>query len=562
MKLSMKRVWTLTFVIMLMGLCNGGNLNAMPWGSYEDWVRMFPVVPPPNVASVGNETIFYYDLNSEPSLAATGYWRNVNTNKRQAYLFLADMGFHHKFAVGYNINGAAETEGVALRQLGSSEFAIGCNLISFGGQYGKALLKTDQFGNLLQMAFLGPGRVADIEVATNDDILVYGEHNDKLYLARLRASNLSIIWAFYYDNGNTGNIAADLVHDETLDDYLLVGTTKAGSGDSQVAVLRVDALGAIQFGSDFGDVSLNEGGRAAAYRQNNFGLSEYLITGMIEDNQSMIFLKLDNTGAAIVFNKVSGEKLEPLSVTIGTNDRFFVAGKEFGGATTEGFILPMDVDGNIIANMLRYGSQSSGAPVAAADDEFRDITLLPSGELQLSGAFHQNSLSGPEVFWTVRTDANGFDHCYQLLSPVIASTPHSPTGAYVDVPVPPYPAFSFSDYELNYEHLSSCENGYVFSKESIAGAAQQPAVDAANTLHVFPNPATDISRIHYSVPADTRELSAELYDAVGTLVARQSLSTQARQAHIDLSSAARGYYILRIVADGKISARTAISIVQ
>ncbi|MCX6187061.1 MAG: T9SS type A sorting domain-containing protein, partial [Bacteroidetes bacterium] len=70
---------------------------------------------------------------------------------------------------------------------------------------------------------------------------------------------------------------------------------------------------------------------------------------------------------------------------------------------------------------------------------------------------------------------------------------------------------------------------------------------SANDIHVYPNPSTGIFNIDFLSNIQIKQM--EVYDIMGMLIISQDINKEIKSSSIDLSSYAKGIYLLKFKSD-------------
>jgi hypothetical protein len=97
-----------------------------------------------------------------------------------------------------------------------------------------------------------------------------------------------------------------------------------------------------------------------------------------------------------------------------------------------------------------------------------------------------------------------------------------------------------------------CNNGF------INGIAVQNPFTSEKSTVAYPNPFTDNVRIRYSLPADARHASLQLFDINGNLVKKKDIDRHFNEIIITGAEIKQGAYVYRIVVDDRVIANEKI----
>lgn len=359
--------------------------------------------------------------------------------------------------------------------------------------------------------------------------------------------------------------------------YLLTGRHNLvfGLSDNNMFLLKLDAMGQIQWSRSFGDTLINEG-RAVAVADDGsiyLGGFTHVQPGGPTD---MVVLKLDSEGR-LLWSKQYGYYFNgwDMTQTVATLGNDLLLGSisytdKFSAHSEDALILHLDPNGNI---------KRSFAVGTADYDQVRDIKVHADKTFTITG-LTTGAGNGKTDFIVVRLDTNGVIHNQRVLgggdfdnglsvaqhgnSLLLTGYTQSFGGGQNDmylhkIPLNPQPNCNQNNSSLQSAPVTLTTTTPAYGTDTIISGGifatmyenhptlaylnlcPQPQPNNIETrtkdvYTLYPNPASDYVQLH--IPADARVKKIVLYDPLGRTVRMLNASEQ----NIPLADLAIGVY--------------------
>ncbi|MEO8087057.1 MAG: T9SS type A sorting domain-containing protein [Bacteroidota bacterium] len=218
------------------------------------------------------------------------------------------------------------------------------------------LFKTDSLGNLIFGKTYGTGGIDYFYcgIETLDGGFLLGGSTDTsnnvsadIYLVKTDGDG-NLQWAKNYSGSNYEMARAAV---QTSDSgFLIVGSTKSfGAGNSDCFLMRLDALGNIQWAKTYGSASVDDGLCVTKTADGGFAIAGETL-GFGSGTYDSWFIKTDSAGNIEWDKTYGGANYEYTSALIQTQDHGYLqAGStgSFGVGDYEGYLVKTDSAGNI-----------------------------------------------------------------------------------------------------------------------------------------------------------------------------------------------------------------------
>jgi hypothetical protein len=176
------------------------------------------------------------------------------------------------------------------------------------------------------------------------------------------------------------------------------GSFGAGGGD--IYVFRVDAIGGLLWSTLLGGSGVDEGRAVLVVDEGFFIIGSSFMEGRGYDGY---LARLDNNGTLLWETRYGTEEWDFLKAGALSEDNLFLVGQSYGdtNGSADGWVLKLDLSGNMIWELRTGGAQMDGA---------NTVVALPDGGCAIGGT---TRMDGPdEKAYIVRIDAFGGELWY------------------------------------------------------------------------------------------------------------------------------------------------------
>ena len=404
--------------------------------------------------------------------------------------------------------------------------------------YGGEFFGVMAFGNSMIASndgnFLLVGSVGSNETDTEPLLIKFNEEGDTLW------TNI------YGDSEAEGHL--QLI--KTKDGYLMVGWAQQYYGPSQfdpsfVRARKIDEAGVVQWTGEYG------GNVVVLYaEQTNDG--GYILSGYRHAPASgydMYVVKTDSLGTLQWEQTYGTDEHDGGCRAQQYNDSLYVlVGVIDAGLGNDYYYAMLDVEGNVLWDRQHSWQLHNGPATPLIVQKSGDMVGLISSfsPNPSSPRFIKLSPAG-DILWEIPITAHTSGEEY------IRDIESTPDGGFV------LAGFTYSTPQMSWvvkvDSLGrTCSYIGCDSTAITSITPQAPDVEAEPILTIFPNPARDVTQLHYSLPPNEAFAVLELYDQSGKKVSHRILPAHTNKAQVDVSGLPGGVYLYSLITAGKILA--------
>jgi hypothetical protein len=316
-------------------------------------------------------------------------------------------------------------------------------------------------------------------------------------------------------------------------------------GESDIFLMRTDALGNVLWAKSYGESLWDEGAGIIRLADGNFLLSGSTIS-FGQGDFDVLLMKTDSSGNILWGKTYGGPKIDASytarensdgsivvsgytnSLGYGHNLRMInpekLQGRDRGDDSTNVFLMKVNADGDTVWTRT-YGD--------GAQDEAFHFSKMPDGGYLLPGVStsYTNTTDSTQML-IVRTDSSGHSGCHEQDGhPIIDTT-------------------NFITQTLNFTFTSGLTEAVVTSislawNESAEDACLYTGVNEITTdaIDVYPNPASGIVNI---VNRNSGIDKIEMYNLLGESIFTKTFSLPSLETSIDVSGYLPGIYFITV----------------
>ena len=344
----------------------------------------------------------------------------------------------------------------------------------------------------------------------------------------------TILWSKYYGGGN--NDFGNCIQQTTDGGYIITGSTLSfGAGNSDVCLLKLDSLGALQWSKTYGGTNNDFGNSVQQTKDGGF-----IITGSTQSYGSggsdIYLIKTDSNGAELwanAYGTTSGDFSYSVRQTF--DKGYIISGStyHFGVTLYDAYLIKTDSMGSEVwSNTFGVlGQNEYGYSVEQTNDSCYII-------LGNAGGINND-------IYLIKTDKNGNSGCNE-------SDPLTITNAVVGS------VFS-STTNTNLASISAINAYPIIGRGGItttlcySTGINESHIDN-ETLNIYPNPATNQITMEFDL-AETKNTFIEIKNLLGQTVeniTNTAFSKGANKIEIEINEFSKGLYFIQLQSGNKI----------
>lgn len=309
-------------------------------------------------------------------------------------------------------------------------------------------------------------------------------------------------------------------------------------GEIGAAVLKFNSAGLIQWAKKYDNGTTSQNNKAIDMDITPGGMLCYST-----NNQSVVLMKLDNTGAVIsdttYYHYVLGAySNEVVSKLIKTSDGNYVLATGASNSHMNGDVMKIDTSGNVIwEHMLNSDpimiieAKDSGYTILSTGPMYGVRSAFPSSNDQI-GIIKTDSLGiGTSCIFPYPTGSSSINLIATSISPSITSGGAINYRKPITIASPPFVS----------------ELGCV----TFFGGIEE---NTSNSVSIFPNPSTS----SFTFSGLQNECVIEIYDVMGKIIC--TTNTSKEKTIIDISKHSKGIYFYRVTGENNFIEKGKISL--
>lgn len=298
------------------------------------------------------------------------------------------------------------------------------------------------------------------------------------------------------------------------------------------AIVKLSSTGLFQWAKKYDNGTMSQSNRAIDIDVTSGGMACYMT-----NNQSVVFMKVDNTGAIIsdtnYYHYVNGANSnEVVSKILKTSDGNYIFATGAGNAHWNGDVMKVDTSGNVI-----WEHMLNSDPIMIIEAKDSGYTILSTGPMW---GVRSSAPSYNDQLGIIKTDSLGIG--VNCINPYISgSTSISFIATSISPTITSGGAINYREAVIIVNPPFISENGCV----TFLGGIDE---NTNSAISVYPNPSSS----SFTFLGLQSECEIEIYNVLGKIIYSNTLSKE--KATIDFSQQAKGIYFYRLVEGSNICA--------